>query len=249
MDIVIATQNLDKFREITYILKELVENPVGNPTASGGVKFSNLADIPMPSETGNTLEENAIMKAEYGFKITNKISIADDSGLEVAALNGLPGVYSARFAGIGATYKANRDKLLHLLVEADPSRWTWPDAPVPTQNVSGECVGRMYREQKSRLGRTGQSMENRKAKFRCVVAVTGIQGEQSKLFDGKLNGYITYEDKGELGFGYDPIFFVPELGKTLAELPTETKNQISHRALAFLKVKEYLLKEMSKLKD
>ncbi len=175
----------------------------------------------MPSEKGTTLEENAIIKAEYGFKMTNKISIADDSGLEVEALHGLPGVYSARFAGIGASYKANRDKLLLLLVEA---------------------------EQKSLLGGTGRPMENRKAKFRCVVAVTGIQGEPTKIFDGELFGIITYEDRGELGFGYDPIFFVPELGKTLAEVPNEVKNQISHRAFAFLKVKEYLLKEISNFK-
>lgn len=160
----------------------------------------------MPSENGTTLEENAIKKAEYGFKMTNKISIADDSGLEVESLHMLPGVYSARFAGIEATYKANRDKLLLLLA--------------------------------------GRSIENRKAKFRCVVAVTGIQGEPTKIFDGKLYGYITYEDKGELGFGYDPIFFVPELGKTLAELPAEMKNQISHRALAFLKVKAYIKSHM-----
>jgi len=190
IEIVIATQNLDKFREITYILK------------GPGVKFSNLATLNMPPEIGNTLEENAIMKAEYGFKMTNRISIADDSGLEVESLNRLPGVYSARFAGIGATYKTNRDKLLLLLA--------------------------------------GQPTENRGAKFRCVVAVTGIQNEPTKIFDAELNGYITEEDKGELGFGYDPIFFVPELGKTLAEIPSETKNQISHRAIAFLKVKHYI---------
>lgn len=198
IDIVIATQNLDKFKEIKTILGSLSAN------------FLNLVGIPLPEEGGHTLEENAINKAEIGFKLTNKISIADDTGLEVDSLNGLPGVYSARFAGTSASYTANRKKLLTIL--------------------------------------SSRSLEQRRAKFRCVVAVAGIDGEPTKVFEGKLDGYITYEEKGSFGFGYDAIFLVPELGKTLAELPPEIKNQVSHRALALLKLKEYLVNKMQKSK-
>ena len=188
--IVIATGNPDKFREIKAILSDLP------------VDFVSLKGISLPEETGKRLTENAIKKAEAVAKLTNKVSIADDTGLEVDALNGLPGVYSARFAGPNGSYKANRKKLLKLL--------------------------------------NSYPLEQRKAKFRCVVAVTGIFGEPTRVFEGKIDGYITKEEKGTSGFGYDSIFLIPEIGKTFAEIPTSLKNQISHRTLALLKLKEYL---------
>ena len=188
--IVIATGNPDKFREIKAILSDLPIN------------FLGLKGVPLPEETGKTLEENAIQKAEAGVNLSTEISIADDTGLEVDALNGSPGVYSARFAGPSGNYKANRKKLLELL--------------------------------------DSRPFEQRKAKFRCVVAIAGISGEPTRIFEGKVEGYITQEEKGTYGFGYDSIFFVPELGKTFAEIPSRLKNQISHRTLALLKLKEYL---------
>lgn len=198
IDIVIATYNLDKFKEITSIL------------GIKGFNFINMTGIRLPEENGATLEQNAIMKAEFGAQITNKISIADDTGLEVDSLNGLPGVYSARFAGNGSTYKANRKKLLDVLASS--------------------------------------TKEQRRAKFRCVAAVAGIRGESTKVFEGELDGYITQEERGKFGFGYDSIFLVTELDKTLAELPPEIKNQISHRARALLKLKEYIVERVKSLK-
>ncbi len=188
--IVIATGNPDKFREIKAILSDLP------------VDFLSLKGITLPEETGKTLEENAIQKAEAGANLSSKISIADDTGLEVDALNGSPGVYSARFAGPSGNYEANRKKLLELL--------------------------------------DSRPFEQRKAIFRCVVAIVGISGEPTRVFEGKVEGYITQEEKGIYGFGYDSIFFVPELGKTFAEITPCLKNKISHRTLALLKLKEYI---------
>lgn len=205
IDIVIATHNLDKFKEITSILDIF---PV---QAGSELNFLGLGGIRLPEEKGKTLEENAIGKAEFVARITNKIVIADDTGLEVDSLNGLPGVYSARFAGKGASYKANRSKLLLLLAS--------------------------------------HTNKERKAKFKCVAAVAGIPGESTKVFEGELDGYITQEERGSFGFGYDSIFLVPELDKTLAELPPEIKNQISHRARALLKVKEYLAEKALRIKS
>lgn len=189
-DIVIATGNPDKFREIKEILSALPLN------------FLPLKGISLKEESGKTLEENAIEKAEEASKFTGKTSIADDTGLEVLALNGLPGVYSARFAGPSASYEANRKKLLTLL--------------------------------------GSRPLHERKARFRTMVAIAGLPGEPTRLFEGKIKGHITQQEKGEFGFGYDSIFLVPELGKTFAEIPPHEKNQISHRALALLKLKQYL---------
>lgn len=156
----------------------------------------------LPEETGKTLTENAIQKAEAGVELTKKVSIADDTGLEVDALNGFPGVYSARFAGPSGNYKANRKKLLELL--------------------------------------NSLPIEQRKARFRCIVAIAGTSGEPTRVFEGKVEGYITQEEKGTYGFGYDSVFLIPDIGKTFAEIPPRLKNEISHRTLALLKLKEYL---------
>ena len=191
--VVIATKNPDKFREIKTILNGLP------------VEFHNLGNISLPKEVGRSLTENAILKAETSLKFTHTISIADDTGLEVDTLNGLPGVYSSRFAGPNASYEENRKKLLMLL--------------------------------------GARPINERKAKFRCVVAIAQ-QEEQTKVFEGEIEGYITYEERGNSGFGYDSIFMVPELGKTLAEITSNEKNKISHRALALLKAKKYLKKQL-----
>jgi XTP/dITP diphosphohydrolase len=205
IDIVVATHNPNKINEITTILRGIRAN------------FLSLGDVPLPDETEVTLEANAILKADFGFKATNKISLSDDSGLEVYSLNGMPGIYSARFAVIEGNYsrwggisaslqKANRNKLLQLL--------------------------------------SSRHMEERKAKFRCIVAIAGIDGCETRTFEGALDGYITYNEIGNNGFGYDSVFLVPELNKTLAELPAEVKNKISHRAIALLKLRDYLKAEL-----
>jgi len=191
--IVIATRNLDKFNEIKSILKELP------------VEFVNLRNTILPEECGHSLEKNAIIKAETGANLLHTISIGDDTGLEVDALNGLPGVYSSRFAGINVSYEENRKKLLKLL--------------------------------------DSKPINERKAKFRCVVAVAQ-PGKRTKTFDGVVYGYITEGERGNFGFGYDSIFLVPKLGKTFAEVRPDDKNKISHRALALLKAKKYLINKI-----
>lgn len=191
--LLIATNNKDKFKEITAIL--LNKNPVN-------LELVDLGDINLPEEDGKTIEENAVKKAEFGFKTMNILTLADDTGLEVEAVNGAPGVYSSRFAGENVSYSDNRRKLLKAL--------------------------------------KGKPIEQRKAKFRCIVAISGLKNEDTKIFEGTVEGYITEEEKGDLGFGYDSIFFVPELGKTMAEISSEEKNRISHRAKAILKAKQYL---------
>lgn len=160
-------------------------------------------DIP---ETGVTLEENALMKAQYVFDKYHIECFADDTGLEVEALNGAPGVYSARYAGgEGHDSEANMRKLLSEL----------------------------------------ENNNNRKARFRTVIAliekVDGLSSEQHvKCFEGIVEGEIIRERRGGEGFGYDPIFQPTGYDKTFAELGTDVKNQISHRARATQKLAEYL---------
>ncbi|MDD2889928.1 MAG: XTP/dITP diphosphatase [bacterium] len=187
--LLVATNNKDKFKEITAILDSL------------NVEFVSLGDIELPEEDGKTIEENAIKKSEFGFEIKKMLTIADDTGLEVDALNGAPGVYSSRFAGENVSYEDNRKKLLNELA--------------------------------------GKKLEERKAKFRCIIAVSGLE-KGTKTFEGSVDGYITEDERGNSGFGYDAIFFVPEIGKTMAEMSPEEKNKISHRGRAIVKAKKYL---------
>jgi XTP/dITP diphosphohydrolase len=192
--IVIATRNRDKETEIRAIFS-------GFPLPILGV--SEFSSAPEVEETGATLEENAILKAESARTATGQISLADDSGLFVAALGGRPGVFSSRFAGEEATYSDNNAMLLDLMA--------------------------------------GIPWEERGAQFVCTVAVA-LESGKCELFRGEVAGYITMESHGREGFGYDPLFFHPPSGKTFAELPTQEKNRISHRYLAFRAARQYLEK-------
>ena len=144
-------------------------------------------------EVGESLEENARLKATLLATESQLLALADDSGLEVDALGGEPGRLSARYAGEGAS---DRDRVSYLLSRLEQVPWS-----------------------------------QRSARFRCVIAIATPGGEV-ELCSGECRGYITFEPKGEQGFGYDPIFYLPELGKTMAELPLETKNRVSHRGQA-----------------
>lgn len=144
------------------------------------------------------LKGNALKKARYWFNETGIPSLADDTGLEVDALNGAPGVYSARYAGENVTYEENVDKLLR------------------------EMEGKSYR----------------KARFRTVIAF--VEGGNEYVFEGVCEGEIIREQKGEKGFGYDPVFQPEGYDQTFAELSAEEKNRISHRGLAFQKFLTYL---------
>ena len=194
MRIVLATNNTHKAQEIKNILSDLK------------AEILSLKDFPpyvIPEETGKTFEENALIKAREAFKCTNTISLADDSGLEVDALDRSPGIMSARFAGPGCTYKDNNIKLLNLMKDV-------PD-------------------------------EKRGATFRCVVAIV-FDLKEIKIVEGEVKGFITKEEKGEGGFGYDPVFYYPPLGKTFAQLNPDEKNKVSHRSIAFKKAQEVLEK-------
>lgn len=155
------------------------------------------------AETGSTYAENAGLKATTLAKISGYPALADDSGLEVDALNGEPGVRSARYAGEGVS-DADRVKFL---------------------------LGKL----------TGVPWNKRTACFRCVIAVATADGK-SDYCEGECPGFITMAPKGSNGFGYDPVFYLPELGKTMAELPESEKNLISHRARAARKVPALLEK-------
>lgn len=192
MKMVLASKNQHKAEEISSILGESIE--IITQDAAG------VGDIDV-IEDGLTFEENATKKAETIMKLTNLPTIADDSGLCVDALDGRPGVYTARFAGENATDDENISKLL--------------------SELSGVPEGK------------------RTASFVCVIAVA-VPGEETKLFRGECKGVIAFEKKGENGFGYDPVFFVPEYNKSMAEISPSVKNSISHRSNALKKLKDSL---------
>lgn len=169
-----------------------------------GIRILSLRDLPPLTpveEDERTLHANALKKARSVAQRTGRVTIADDSGLEVDYLQGKPGVYSARFAGEAASDADNNRKLLRLL-ESIP-------------------------------------VAQRGAAFRCVIAIVDPTGKESWV-EGVCRGVIGDSEKGTGGFGYDPLFVIPELGKTMAELPLEEKNRISHRGKALTALKEEL---------
>lgn len=192
LEIVLATRNRDKVKEIEKIL---------NGIDARLLSVDDFPGCPEVKEDGETLEANARKKALAVSQYTKKHSLAEDTGLEVEALGGAPGIHSARFAGDNCTYGDNNKKLLKLM-------------------------------EKFSLG-------ERRAKFRCVAALAKPAGEVVTR-EGVCEGIIAFEMKGESGFGYDPLFLLPEYGKTFAELGEEIKNKISHRARALGKIKEII---------
>ena len=191
--IVLATHNPDKRVEIASLLSDL------------GITVRSLAEFPQAPvvvEDGETCEANAIKKAKTIADYTGLVAVADDTGLEVDALGGRPGVHAARYAGAEVTYEDNWKKLLREL--------------------------------------DGVPVEQRGARFLTVVAIASPFRQEVDTVEGVLNGVIAPRPAGKGGFGYDPVFLVPELGKTLAELAPSEKNRISHRAQAFAKAKVVL---------
>lgn len=188
-DLVIATNNKGKINDFKVIFPEY--NVIG---------ISELISDFDVEETGTTFEENAKLKSEAAAKALGKRVIADDSGLTVDALNGEPGIYSARYAGEDKDDNANIEKLLEKL--------------------------------------KGNS-RHRTAEFVCVISMSA-PGEETVTFEGTVSGIITMEKLGEHGFGYDPIFYVPRMHKTMAQLTDQEKGEISHRRQAIDKLKAYL---------
>ena len=183
MKVVIATKNKNKVKEIKEKFRDVDH-----------IDFLSLEEYPQAPdviEDGSTFEENALKKARAISEFTGLAAMADDSGLEVDALEGRPGIYSARYAGENATDRERNEKLL----------------------------------------REMEKVEDRKANFTCVIAIALPDGSHH-LVRGTCDGTISLSPSGEGGFGYDPVFFLPQYDKTMAEIPLEEKNRISHRAHA-----------------
>lgn len=188
MDLIFASNNKNKIREINHLL--------GGSFRLLGLEDINIhEDIP---EDEDTIEGNALAKARYVHSITGMNVFADDTGLEIDALGGLPGVHSARFAGENKDSAANIAKILSML----------------------------------------KHEANRKARFRTVIAL--IYEGKEYLFEGIINGTIIDHKRGEEGFGYDPVFVPEGMSKTFAEMELKEKNAVSHRAIAFGKLREFL---------
>jgi XTP/dITP diphosphohydrolase len=184
--IVLATRNAGKAKEFQQLLKNFP------------VEIKNLNDfgpIPEVEEDGATFDDNAYKKASFAAKVLGLPTIADDSGLVVEALDGAPGVKSARYAGEHATDQENIKKLL--------------------TEMEGE--------------------RNRHAAFECVISIAVPSGP-ALTYEGRCEGEITMQPKGDSGFGYDPVFYFPEYGKTFAELTGNEKNKVSHRGKALAQV-------------
>ena len=193
--IVIATTNPGKVREIAAVLGDL------------GWDFkaqSEWGEMPAVKEDGDTYAANAVKKAAHAAARLGFPALADDSGLEVDALDGDPGLYSARFAGERATDADNRRLLLERL--------------------------------------NGVPTARRSARFRCVIALVSPSGKV-RVVEGSVEGRIGEREAGRGGFGYDPIFELPDRGLTFAELPAEEKQRISHRGRALTRVRGILLAE------
>lgn len=190
--LLLATSNPGKIREYRLLLDGL-GYLITTPPEEG------IAEV--IAESGSTYEQNAQLKAVVYARSSRLTTLADDSGLEVDALNGEPGIQSARFAGEAAT---DTEKVSLLLTKLQGVPW-----------------------------------ERRTACFKCVIAIVGPRG-RAEICRGECHGMIAFEPKGKNGFGYDPILVLPETGKTMAELPAEIKNQISHRARASQKARQVL---------
>lgn len=196
MKLILATSNKGKLREVKEILPEY-----------DIVTMSEAGINDEIEENGKTFEENAYIKAKYVCDKLNTVTIADDSGLEVDYLDGAPGIYSARFAGEGATDKDRNAKLLSML--------------------------------------DGVPYDKRTARYVCSIAIVYPSGE-SHIFTKTCEGYILDKETGSGGFGYDPLFYFPDFKTTLANVPLDVKNTVSHRSKALGELKKFLAEQKNK---
>ena len=197
MEIILATHNNDKVKEISEMLK------------LPGVRLRSLSELGINTnaeETGTSYSENALIKARLAHAQLGGLVLADDSGLSIDLLDGYPGIYSARFAGEHASYPDKIQNIWKLLTDYPQNQWT--------------------------------------AAFHCALAFVNQQGREY-LFSGECRGKIIPEMRGEHGFGYDPVCYMPEYQMTTAEMDPQLKNMISHRALAFAKFNDFLREQYS----
>ena len=190
--LILATRNKDKLKEIQALLSDLDIDIVS---------LDEAENAPHVVEDGKTFMENAFKKAKVIAEATGIMALADDSGLEVDALDGAPGVYSARYSGENASDASNNEKLL--------------------ADLEGVPAGK------------------RSARFSCVIVVYHPSGRWISTED-KCEGEITEKSIGDRGFGYDPVFYLPSLNCTMAQLSAEEKNRLSHRGKALEKLKSEL---------
>ncbi|MCP4142254.1 MAG: RdgB/HAM1 family non-canonical purine NTP pyrophosphatase [Chloroflexi bacterium] len=198
LKLLLASQNQGKLREMQFILQGLP------------IQIISPAELDIQldvEETGKTYAENAALKAKAFAKISGLIALGDDSGLEVDALDGAPGLYSARYAPIPNADDGDRRNFLLKNLAAHPRPWT--------------------------------------ARFRATIAIALPDGK-IHFTDGICEGEIIPDERGSGGFGYDPIFYLPEKSCTMAELAEDEKNRLSHRAKALEKAKDFLIKSASK---
>jgi XTP/dITP diphosphohydrolase len=190
--LVVATANPGKLREFRALL--------------AGLRFelTSLAELslPSPEETGASFLDNALLKARHAAALSGCAALGDDSGLEVDALGGAPGIHSARYAGNGASDEANNAKLLSALADVPP--------------------------------------EGRQARYRCALVFVAAADAPPLVAQASWQGVLLDAPRGNGGFGYDPYFWLPEFGKTAAELAPEVKNGVSHRAKAMLALRDML---------
>jgi len=189
-EIMIATKNPGKVKEFEHIFSQF------NVTVKSLLDFPDAVDV---VEDGKTFEENALKKARTISNQYQLMVLADDSGLEIDALNGRPGVYSARYAGDERDDLANINKVLAELRDVE--------------------------------------QDKRSARFVCALAIVTPTGDEF-VVRGECEGEIISECRGTEGFGYDPIFYLPQLEKTMAQIPKSQKNVLSHRANAFIKLEK-----------
>jgi len=190
MELLVATRNPGKVREIRKALKGL------------GLRIRSLRDfrgVPEIEEDGKSFTENALKKARFYSKVFAKLTLSDDSGLEVDVLRGSPGIYSARFAGEKASGQENNQKLLRQM--------------------------------------EGIPLSKRGARFKCSIAIVSPDGQEA-VIEGECRGRIGFKEVGKRGFGYDPVFILPGLRKTMAQLTLEEKNRISHRGKALRRLRK-----------
>ncbi|MBN1165293.1 MAG: RdgB/HAM1 family non-canonical purine NTP pyrophosphatase [Candidatus Krumholzibacteriota bacterium] len=198
LKIVLATRNRGKIREIRKIISDIDVELLG---------LDEFPPFPQPEENGATFLENALLKAKAAHRVTGLPTLSDDSGLEVEALGGGPGVFSARYGGSSLS---DGDRYRKLLEELE-----------------------------------GVPEEKRGARFRCVMVIYPRPGKKTGalITEGILEGRISIKPAGRSGFGYDPVFLVPEAGKTAAQMSLEEKNRISHRYRALVEMKALLIRE------
>jgi len=165
------------------------------------LSLNDFSDIPETEENGKTFTENALKKARFYSTYFDQLTLADDSGLEVKSLKGMPGVYSARYAGERASPQENNRKLLREM------------EGIPTSK--------------------------RGARFKCVMALVSTDGKEA-VTEGVCTGRIGFKEEGKRGFGYDPLFVLPNYGKSMAQLSIEEKNRISHRGKALRKLRKII---------